>query len=97
MNMPSDGSNKVTHTESLKAFLWDVLAEHHIFHGGKRGHYYSVCRVDCVHNVSGDVEKLMLFFLLLIICRYTLKPNDQILAEDKHKALLVSPTLARFP
>lgn len=29
----------------------------------------------------------------LIICRYSLKPNDQILAEAKHKELLVSPLL----
>ncbi len=43
--------------------------------------------------VSDDSEKLMPLFLLLIIYRYTLKPNDQILAEDKHKALCVSPTL----
>lgn len=33
------------------------------------------------------------FFSSLIICRYSLKPNDQILAEAKHKELLVSPLL----
>lgn len=32
-------------------------------------------------------------FFPLIICRYSLKPNDQILAEAKHKELLVSPLL----
>lgn len=37
--------------------------------------------------------KVILLFSSLIICRYSLKPNDQILAEAKHKELLVSPLL----
>lgn len=43
--------------------------------------------------ISVLFESKSSFFSSLIICRYSLKPNDQILAEAKHKELLVSPLL----